>query len=164
MKSNASAGVADKSAAVEGSAAADKLKGRAASGRSAAALWAASTDLPSFHGRVVKGEQIGRTLGYPTANIDAIAKAWGLRNGVYAAEVRIEDEEKVYRAMLNIGARPTFNGCTNTIEAHLLDFSGDLYGKTLYVVLLRKLRGEKRFDDVEALKRQLAKDAEAARG
>lgn len=117
----------------------------------------------SFRGKVVQGEQIGRTLGYPTANIAADAAALGLEKGVYAAEVRIEGAAEVYRAMLNIGSRPTFNGGVCTIEAHLLDFSGDLYDKILHVALKRKLREEKRFDSALALKRQLAQDAEAAR-
>ena len=118
----------------------------------------------SFSGKVVAGERIGRTLGFPTANIDADAAALRLENGVYAADVRIGDEGRVYRAMLNIGSRPTFSGTICTVEAHLLDFSGDLYGKLLHVDLRRKLREERRFPDADALKRQLAEDAvQAAR-
>lgn len=116
----------------------------------------------SFSGKVVPGERIGRTLGFPTANIDVDAAALGLEKGVYAAEVCIEGAEGWYRAMLNIGSRPTFAGVTCTVEAHLLGFSGDLYGKTLEVTLRRKLREERRFPNVEALKRQLAEDAAAA--
>lgn len=117
----------------------------------------------SFSGRVVSGERIGRTLGFPTANIDVDAAALGLEKGVYAADIRIEGTDgRLYRAMLNIGDRPTFAGKVCTVEAHLLGFSGDLYGKTLRVDLRRKLREERRFPNVEALQRQLAEDAAAA--
>lgn len=138
--------------------------------------------MKSFSGKVVSGARIGRTLGFPTANIDADVAALGLEKGVYAADVRIGEAVEggmppsagggavsaptgiapVYRAMLNIGDRPTFAGTACTIEAHLLDFSGDLYGKVLYVDLLRKLRDERRFPDAAALKRQLAEDAAEA--
>lgn len=120
------------------------------------------TTLGSFSGKVVAGERIGRTLGFPTANIDADAAALGLERGVYAADVRVDGDGCVYRAMLNIGDRPTFAGKVCTVEAHLLGFSGDLYGKVLQVDLRRKLREERRFPNVEELKRQLAEDALAA--
>lgn len=116
----------------------------------------------AFSGKVVAGERIGRTLGFPTANIDVDAAASGLERGVYAADIRIAGQPETYRAMLNIGLRPTFSGQVCTVEAHLLDFSGDLYGKTLQVTLLRKLREERRFADVTALKAQLAEDAAQA--
>ncbi|MDE7090948.1 MAG: riboflavin kinase [Bacteroidales bacterium] len=119
-------------------------------------------ELQTFSGKVVAGERIGRTLGFPTANIDVDAAALGLERGVYAAAVRMEGRPETYRAMLNIGHRPTFAGKVCTIEAHLLDFSGDLYGKTLHVTLKRKLREERRFTDVAALKKQLAEDAAQA--
>ena len=116
----------------------------------------------AFSGKVVAGERIGRTLGFPTANIDVDAAASGLERGVYAADIRIAGQPETYRAMLNIGQRPTFAGRACTIEVHLLGFSGDLYGKTLQVTLLRKLREERRFADVTALKAQLAEDAAQA--
>ena len=116
----------------------------------------------AFSGKVVAGERIGRTLGFPTANIDVDAAASGLERGVYAADIRIAGQPETYRAMLNIGLRPTFSGQVCTVEAHLLGFSGDLYGKTLHVTLLRKLREERRFADVAALKAQLAEDAAQA--
>ena len=119
-------------------------------------------ELQAFSGKVVAGERIGRTLGFPTANIDVDAAALGLERGVYAADVRMEGRPETYRAMLNIGQRPTFAGKVCTVEAHLLDFSGDLYGKTLQVTLLRKLREERRFSDAAALKAQLAEDAAQA--
>ncbi|MDE6439574.1 MAG: riboflavin kinase [Bacteroidales bacterium] len=119
-------------------------------------------ELKAFSGKVVAGERIGRTLGFPTANIDVDAAALGLEKGVYVADVRMEGRSEIYRAMLNIGRRPTFAGKVCTIEAHLLDFSGDLYGQTLHVTLRRKLREERRFADVAALKAQLAEDAAQA--
>ena len=119
-------------------------------------------ELQAFSGKVVAGERIGRTLGFPTANIDVDAAALGLERGVYAADVRMDGQPETYRAMLNIGQRPTFAGKVCTVEAHLLDFSGDLFGKTLQVTLLRKLREERRFSDAAALKAQLAEDAAQA--
>lgn len=118
--------------------------------------------LQVFSGKVVAGERIGRTLGFPTANLDVDAAALGLEKGVYAADVRMAGRPETYRAMLNIGQRPTFGGKGCTVEAHLLDFSGDLYGKTLQVTLRRKLREEKRFSNATALKAQLAQDAAQA--
>lgn len=110
-------------------------------------------------GEIIHGNRIGRTLGFPTANI-RIADDNDAANGVYAALVRIGDA--TYRAMLNIGTRPTIgNDPERFAEAHLFDFSGDIYGQTATVSLLSYIRPERRFPDIESLKRQLELDRQA---
>jgi riboflavin kinase/FMN adenylyltransferase len=117
---------------------------------------------PSVIGTVARGDRRGSSIGVPTANLELhhAAKPPG---GVYAADVPLDG--RVYRAVVNIGTRPTFKaGAPETIEAHLLDFGGgELYGRVLEVRFLARLREEKRFDGVEALKAQIARDIEAAK-
>ena len=104
----------------------------------------------SLSGIVIRGDQIGRQLGYPTANLH-VADATKLvpADGIYA--IRVTRGDTVYGGMLSIGMRPTFNGTERRIEANLFDFSGDLYGETLQVSCLAWLRGEVRFEDRAAL-------------
>ena len=108
-------------------------------------------------GNVVQGKQLGRTIGFPTANI-AITEDYKLipANGVYAVTATIEGS--IIDGMMNIGNRPTVDGTQRTIEVHLLDFSGDIYGKSIQVNLLSRLRDEEKFPSVDALKEQLGKD------
>ena len=111
-------------------------------------------------GTVVGGEHIGRTIGFPTANIrpDDSSKLIPA-NGVYAVDVWSEAGDiNRERAMLNIGTRPTFNGTATTIEVHIPHFAGNLYGSTLSIAFLRKIREERKFDSPEALVEQLNKD------
>ena len=111
-------------------------------------------------GTVVGGEHIGRTIGFPTANIrpDDSSKLIPA-NGVYAVDVWSQAGDiKRERAMLNIGTRPTFNGTATTIEVHIPHFAGNLYGSTLSIAFLRKIREERKFDSPEALVEQLNKD------
>ena len=111
-----------------------------------------------LEGEVVSGDRRGRELGYPTANIvpsDAIAHPG---HGVYAAWAH------GHMAAVNVGVRPTFDtGRGLLIEAYLLDFDGDLYGQTLRIAFAKRLRGERRFDSVEALVEQMERDVEDAR-
>ncbi|GIW40396.1 MAG: riboflavin biosynthesis protein [Candidatus Binatia bacterium] len=111
-------------------------------------------------GRVVHGTGRGRTLGYPTANLFT---TWRLLppNGVYA--VLVTAEGVACRGIANLGVRPTFGGVERSLEAHLFDFRGDLYGKRLRVAFVRRLREERRFESPEALRRQIDRDAELAR-
>lgn len=105
---------------------------------------------------------MGRRLGFPTANL-AYEHAYEYPpDGVYAALVVIDGEEGVYRAILNQGGHPTVPEGPKTIEVHLFNYAGALYGRVLNVKYIRFLRGEKRFDSLEALKSQLAIDAENA--
>lgn len=110
-------------------------------------------------GRVVAGQQIGRTLGFPTANLQ-VEDACKLipAGGVYA--VRVQVDGHIYKGMLNIGCRPTIDeDPRRTIEVHLFRFEGDLYGRLLRVEFLRRIRGEQKFSSREALARQLQQDA-----
>lgn len=115
-------------------------------------------------GNVVDGVKEGRKMGYPTANIDTngICKLIPA-NGVYAVKATWDGEEKEYMAMMNIGKRPTFNGTTTTIEVNIIDYSGNLYGKTLTVEFVKRLRSERKFPSEKALMTQLGIDREATK-
>jgi len=107
-------------------------------------------------GSVVKGQQLGRTIGFPTANIQIPPEKFLPRHGVYAVRVLIEDATEL--GVMNIGVRPTVNGTSPSIEVHLLDWHGDLYGKTIQVHLEKFLRPEQKFASLEALKQQIQAD------
>ncbi len=111
-----------------------------------------------FNGIVIEGNKLGRTIGYPTANLH-IADAQKLvpANGVYAVEVSVEGGLK-YKGMMNIGIRPTVEGTTIVIEVNIFDFDEMIYGKTIKVSLKQRLRSEVKFNGLDALKVQLAKD------
>lgn len=121
-----------------------------------------------FEGKVIEGNKLGRTLGFPTANLamdnpEKIIPG----NGVYAvlAEGKMNlhpDQEFVKKGMMNIGVRPTVGGTGLVIEVHLLDFNGDLYGQALRISVKRFLRAEQKFSGLEALKEQLERDQENA--
>ena len=113
----------------------------------------------SFSGVVVEGQKLGRKIGFPTANLQLNDTSKLLPDfGVYA--VRVIFEEKKYKGMMNIGYRPTVNSNpeARNIEVHLFNFNRDIYGQTLVVELLRKIREEKKFDSIEELTAQLEKD------
>ncbi|MDP2305953.1 MAG: bifunctional riboflavin kinase/FAD synthetase [Pseudomonadota bacterium] len=113
-------------------------------------------------GTVVSGDQRGRTLGFPTANVESRVELLpGF--GVYAVRVRIDDRGPSLPGVANIGVRPTFGGTAPRVEVHLFDFTGDLYGRTLTVELIARVRGEQRFDGVDALVAQIARDETRAR-
>jgi len=121
---------------------------------------------PSTSGEVVGGWQRGRTLGVPTANLDVAAGTIFPGRGVYAGRACVDG--RWYRTAVNVGHNPTFHDPAEEtaivrIEAHLLDFSGYLYGKQIRVDFLRKLRAEERFDSVEALVEQMRADIELTR-
>ena len=111
-------------------------------------------------GAVVAGNRLGRTIGFPTANMQLYEPLKLIPgNGVYAVEVEVLGAK--WRGMTNIGFRPTVGGSTRTVETHILDFDEDIYGLPLTITFLRKLRDEIHFPSLEALKGQLAKDREA---
>lgn len=116
-----------------------------------------------IHGKVRHGKGLGKNLGFPTVNI---APADGIvipAYGVYASKVTLEDG-KSYQAATNIGIRPTIaDGNAVSIEAFLLDFSGDVYGQAVNLELYRHLRGERRFDSLDALRQEVAKNAQQTR-
>ena len=112
-------------------------------------------------GRVVSSSRRGRLLGFPTANLDIGTEQALPVNGVYATIAQIGGERLL--SVTNIGTRPTFGDSQKTIETHLLDYGGDLYGKELKVSFVQRLRDEKRFASSQELKEQISKDIEAAK-
>ena len=111
-----------------------------------------------LHGVVVAGNRMGRTIGFPTANMQLYEPLKLVpQNGVYA--VNVEVTGNVFRGMCNIGTRPTVGGTSRTIETHILDFSGDIYGLPLRLRFLRRIRDERKFPSLDALRAQLEQDA-----
>ncbi len=115
----------------------------------------------SLVGPVVAGDQLGRKLGFPTANLD-VAGLMLPPSGVYMAQAKTS--EALHRAVVNIGSRPTLQSPKPQlrVEAHLLDFNADLYGKTLELIFVEKLRDEKKFSSLEELREQIARDISTA--
>ncbi len=114
-----------------------------------------------IEGLVVHGDHRGKAIGFPTANVD-LEGVSALKRGVYAALGFIEGEEAARPAAVNLGVRPTFGGEVARLEAHFPGFEGDLYGRSVRLVFLSRLRDERRFDSAEDLKAQLAADVKAA--
>jgi riboflavin kinase/FMN adenylyltransferase len=115
-------------------------------------------------GVVMSGDQRGRQIGFPTANVDPGDYLMPLL-GVYAVWVGIVDGEKTdwRRGVVNVGRRPTFDGESVTVEVNLFDFEGDLYGRTLRVAFADFIRPEMKFDGIDAIRAQIAADCDAAR-
>ncbi len=116
----------------------------------------------SFRGVVVKGRQLGRTIGFPTANVQ-VSEAYKLipANGVYAVWVTVR--KKQYGGIMNIGTRPTVEGITRTQEVFIFDFDADIYGETLTVELIEYIRPEQKFESLDALKAQIETDTSKAK-
>jgi riboflavin kinase/FMN adenylyltransferase len=111
-------------------------------------------------GRVAHGAKLGRTIGFPTANIHLKRLVVPVQ-GVYAVQVLIADA--IYFGVANIGFRPTVNGTRSQLEVHIFDFKGDLYGKQLQIQVCHKLRDEQKFPSFSALQTQITMDAQQAR-
>ncbi|WP_076420191.1 bifunctional riboflavin kinase/FAD synthetase [Colwellia sp. UCD-KL20] len=114
----------------------------------------------SIIGRVFHGDKRGRLLGFPTANVKLKRRVSPV-NGVYAVKVKVHDS--LYFGVANIGYRPTVSGMRQQLEVNIFDFNSDLYGQTIEVVLLKKLRKEMKFDSLSDLTNQIAIDSEQAR-
>ncbi|MBD3885068.1 bifunctional riboflavin kinase/FAD synthetase [Phormidium tenue FACHB-886] len=122
-------------------------------------------------GEVVQGQQLGRTIGFPTANLQLPPEKFLPRQGVYSVWVHLgglksgglERKSDLLPGVMNIGVRPTLNGVQQTIEVHLLDWSADLYGQTIAVYLDGFLRPEQKFASLDELKAQIQRDSETAR-
>jgi riboflavin kinase/FMN adenylyltransferase len=112
-------------------------------------------------GRVVVGEQRGRTLGFPTANLHVKPRLLLPPDGVYAVRAYADGQPRP--GVMNVGIRPTFGERRRTIEVHLLDFAGDLYGRWLVADVVERLRGERKFAGPEALRQAIAADVAQAR-
>lgn len=114
-------------------------------------------------GTIVKGDQRGRTIGFPTANLEPDSNRKVMpANGVYYVEVTLEKQR--YQGMMNIGYRPTFSGEQRLVpEVHLFDFNSMVYGSRMQIHFIRRIRGEHKFESVEALVEQLVRDREECR-
>jgi len=108
----------------------------------------------NLSGKIIKGDELGRKIGYPTANLKIFEK-YKLKpqNGVYLTRTRLK--KQTYFGMMNIGIRPTISAKNNQIETHLFDFNGNLYGHEMTLEILEKIREEKKFKSIEKLKIQL---------
>lgn len=114
-----------------------------------------------IEGIVVHGKHLGRTIGFPTANLRADKREGEGPNGVYAAWFHVDGCR--LPCMVNIGHHPTLPGGGETVEAHIFDFSGDIYGKEAILETVAFLRSEEKFPSPEALRLQLEKDRETSR-
>ncbi len=115
----------------------------------------------SLSGTVAEGQKLGRQLGFPTANLEEIqTQIPGF--GVYHCSA--ECDGGLYTAVVNVGQRPTIQGTHPTVEAHILEFSGDLYGKSLRLSFKKKIRDEKKFDNLDKLKKQIQNDIDSVKG
>ncbi|NVK54645.1 MAG: bifunctional riboflavin kinase/FAD synthetase [Alteromonadaceae bacterium] len=110
-------------------------------------------------GRVIHGEKKGRTIGFPTANV-LLNRCQTPITGVFAVKLNIAGSQ--YAGVANIGSRPTVNGQRKQLEVHIFDFEGSLYGQRIQVMPVAKIRDEKRFDGLDALRQQIARDVEQA--
>jgi riboflavin kinase/FMN adenylyltransferase len=115
----------------------------------------------SMKGEVVKGQQLGKGLGFPTCNVN-LHRRHPPFTGIYACEVKLNGE--LYKAAVNIGYRPTVSDNGNALlEAHLLDFQTDVYGKSIEVIFRHKVREEEKFDNLDELKQQIGLDVQKVR-
>ena len=112
--------------------------------------------MTEIEGTVIHGRRLGRTLGFPTANLDA--ENIDAENGVYASQVEVDGQ--CYGAMSNLGRRPSVGGSQRLLETHLFGFGGDLYGRRIRVRLLQRIRGEEHYPTVDDLRRAIERDAE----
>lgn len=120
----------------------------------------------SLAGTVIRGDRLGHQMGFPTANLDASGRALP-PNGVYAVHAELFGAKSTpLRAVLNIGIRPTINNSSpqKRVEVHLLDFDGELYEKELEVTFVQKLRDERKFPSLDALREQIGRDIHEAKG
>ena len=115
----------------------------------------------AIRGPVLHGEERGRQIGFRTLNVGVSPDRALPPNGVYVTRALVDG--RTFGAVTNIGTRPTFDGRNTTVETHLLDFEGDLYGHVVTVELLHRLRGEQKFDGMDALSAQIAQDVQDTR-
>ena len=116
---------------------------------------------PIIEGRVVLGDQRGRQLGFPTANLELSSEVLIPGHGVYAAKVKVND--RLFDGVVNIGVRPTFGELALSVEVHILEFAQVIYGEWITLFLLGKIRNETKFSSVSELVSQIRRDIEAAR-
>ena len=115
----------------------------------------------SIEGLVIDGFHVGRTIGYPTANLDLPADKLVPADGVYAVVADIDGRQ--YTGMLNIGCRPTFDNGRRSIEVHFLDFNEDIYSQQINLRFIERIRNEKKFDSIDGLTAQIHDDEKVIR-
>lgn len=113
-------------------------------------------------GKVVRGDNRGKSIGFPTINIDS-GDALRPKSGVYAVKIIIEQDAKIYSGVANIGTKPTFDGTEETLEVHIFDFAQDIYEKNATIEFLQYIRPERKFNNADELVKQIHKDCEVAR-
>ncbi|EGJ70699.1 riboflavin biosynthesis protein RibF [Bacteroides coprosuis DSM 18011] len=118
-----------------------------------------------LEGKVIQGKQLGRTIGFPTANVNVSSPDKLIpKDGVYAVKVLVEDNQEEYWGMLNIGHRPTVDdGPNRSIEVNILDFNKDIYNKSIRLLFKHRLRDEVKFSSIDKLVEQLHRDEESVR-
>ena len=109
-------------------------------------------------GEVIYGKQLGRVIGFPTANLKFENKIYP-EFGVYGVKIHIQGDDKVYNGVMNIGRNPTVDVGVLSVETNIFDFNEDIYGKIILIEVLENIRYEKKFSSVEELKEQIGKDA-----
>jgi riboflavin kinase/FMN adenylyltransferase len=120
----------------------------------------------SLRGPVLRGDERGRTLGFPTLNIGVSPDLALPPDGVYVTRAQIQSGSewgRILHGATNIGTQPTFDGTRRRVETHLLDFDGDLYGQVVNIELLQRLREERKFEGVDALVTQIQRDVAETR-
>jgi riboflavin kinase/FMN adenylyltransferase len=116
----------------------------------------------SVTGPVIEGKKLGRDIGFPTANV-ATGDAQLPPDGVWTVAIRL-DAQRILHGVANLGIRPTVDGATRLLEVHILDFAADLYGEEIEVTFHRMIRHERKFESIDELKSQIARDVAIARG
>lgn len=116
----------------------------------------------TINGKIIHGDKRGRTIGFPTANIE-LGESLQPAKGVYAVRVILSDDDRVYEGVANLGARPTFDKRDVILEVHLFDFDGDIYDRHARVEFVSFIRPEQKFDGIDALKQQIKADSHVAR-
>jgi riboflavin kinase/FMN adenylyltransferase len=112
-------------------------------------------------GRVAHGAKLGRSIGFPTANIH-LGTLMRPKRGVYAVRVTLEGEDQIIEGVSSIGHRPTVNGIGDLLEVYLFDFDADIYGRRISVELIEFIRGEAKYDSVEEMRKEIERDVEKA--
>jgi riboflavin kinase/FMN adenylyltransferase len=118
---------------------------------------------PSLSSEVIQGVRRGHTIGFPTANLAVPAERLLPVNGVYSTFVQLSGSGQRLASVTNVGIRPSFGGSERTVEAHIFDFEGNLYGQRLTLEFVEHLRPEKKFNSIDELAAQISQDAEQAR-
>ncbi len=119
--------------------------------------------MTTIKGVVIKGQQLGRRLNFPTANVALDASTESIDSGVYISKIRLDERNMWFDSITNIGTNPTVDGVSKRSESYIFDFSDDIYDQNVTIILGDKLRAEMRFASVETLQQQISKDVAQAK-